>query len=112
MRAAAAELLDEGAPLPRFDDLTELTARLRVALRALVPQVEEVARERPEDDAERVRARSSARASVETARACLDAGPGSGLVSAKDHALSLAREVAGLCRHLEKLTGARTAEPA
>ncbi|GHJ40514.1 DUF6415 family natural product biosynthesis protein [Streptomyces sp. TS71-3] len=108
LRAAAAEPLDDGAPLPRFDDLAELTSRLRGHLQVLIPPVEDAARAFPEYDGGRVRALLS----VQSARVRLGSSPGAGLVSAREHARGLARELASLCDHYETLTGASTVERA
>ncbi|WP_212909642.1 DUF6415 family natural product biosynthesis protein [Streptomyces sp. TS71-3] len=107
MRTAAAELLDEGTPLPRFDDLDETTARLRGHLQVLIRPVEDAARALPEHDGGRIRAQLS----VESARVRLATSPGTGLVSATRHAQSLARELTWLCDHYETLTGTPTVEP-
>ncbi|GHJ35607.1 DUF6415 family natural product biosynthesis protein [Streptomyces sp. TS71-3] len=107
MRAAAAELLDEGAPLPRFDDLGEMTARLRGHLQVLIRPVENAARALPEHDGGRIRTLLS----VESARVRLAASPGAGLVSATRHARNLAHELTWLCDHYETLAGTPTVEP-
>ncbi|GHH83095.1 hypothetical protein GCM10018793_44330 [Streptomyces sulfonofaciens] len=101
MRVASAALLADGASLPRFDDLDERAIRLRGHLKLLIPVVEEAARALPDEHATRV----TALAAVANARVRLSASPGPGLVSATQHARSLARELAWLCDHYEALAG-------
>lgn len=98
MRTVANELLASDGPLPRFDDLAETAGALRGHLNALIPAVEAAARAQPD---------ASALVAVQSARACLAAGAGPGLVSATRHARSLARELRALCGHYETLAGAR-----
>jgi hypothetical protein len=101
MRAVADALLGPDEPLPRFDDLADRTDQLCRHLRDLIPVVEHAARALPDKDTRRVPALDA----VANARACLNASPGPGLVSATRHARSLARELRALCHHHEALTG-------
>lgn len=106
MRAAADEFLASNETFPRFDELTETASRLRSHLQVLVPIVETAARTLPAGDTRR----GAALLTVENARARLKAGPGVGLVSATQHARSLARELRALCHHHDILTGAGAAQ--
>jgi hypothetical protein len=104
MRAAARALLGPDGPLPRFDELADRTDQLGRNLRDLVSVVEAAARALPVGAGPRV----AALLAVENARLRLNASPGAGLVSATQHARSLARELRALCDHYDSLTRAQT----
>jgi hypothetical protein len=107
MRTAAAELLGEDAPLPRYEDVQTLTLLYRGNLMLLIPEVEIMTGRFPENDAPaRV-----ALAGIAEARRRLDEIPTAtekvGLVSEVKRAQRLARSVLALCDHYENLGGGR-----
>lgn len=91
--AAAAELLADGAPLPRADALGLTRAALHDGLGALIPHVETLARLLPEGEVSRVGALLAAA----EARRRVAADAGSGLASATAHARRLAQALHELC---------------
>ncbi len=106
MRATARALLTQDATLPRHDDLQTALLLLRGHLALIVPETEALARSLPDEHT----ARSPALATVAHTRVHLDTSPGHGLVSATEHAKSLARDLRDLCDHYETLTSTAQAE--
>ena len=105
MRAAAAELLGENTPLPRYEDVQTLTLLYRGNLMLMIPEVENLTGRLPHDDTPA----KVALAGIEEARLRLDEIPTAtqkvGLVSEVKRAQRLARSVLALCDHYENLTG-------
>ena len=100
-------VLADGAPVPRHDQLEDLTLLLRGHIELLIPEVQYLAWELPKDDA----VRCAALAGVREARRKTSelAGAGSGLVSARRYAQQLARVCRALVHHygqLQALDGA------
>ncbi len=104
MRATADGMLAQGTGLPRHDNLEEALLLLRGHLALIVPETKTLARSLPEGHM----AGGPALAAVAQVRVRLAAGPGSGLVSAVEHARGLARELRTLCDHYEALAGTGT----
>ncbi|WP_405905667.1 MULTISPECIES: DUF6415 family natural product biosynthesis protein [unclassified Streptomyces] len=101
MRLAAAELLGEDAPLPRYEEVQTLTHRYRGNLMLLIPAVEDLSHRLPDDDAlARV-----ALVGIGEARRRMDEIEGVGLVSEVKRAQRLGRSVLALCDHYETLSG-------
>lgn len=105
--ATADVMLAPDDPLPRPDDLTALTQQLRGHLCVFISMVESHAEGLPAGHKMRVVAERA----VENARVRADASPGPGLVSANNHALSLARELRALLDCHRTLTGGRVRQP-
>lgn len=105
MRTAAAKLLGENAPLPRYEDVQTLTLLYRGNLMLLIPEVETLTGRLPHDDTPA----KVALAGIGEARRRLDEIPTAtqkvGLVSEVKRAQRLARSVLALCDHYENLTG-------
>ncbi|WP_405676938.1 DUF6415 family natural product biosynthesis protein [Streptomyces sp. NBC_01511] len=91
MRAAAAELLDDGAEPPTGVYLATLTDQLRGHLELLIFELEEHGCGDP-----------LAKAGIGEARRRLSAGPSS--LGPLRYAECLARSVVALCTHTERLT--------
>lgn len=108
MRATAGVVLAGEADLPRYDDLGHRLSLLRGHLALLVPEAESLALSLPDEHAARI----LVVAAVENIRVQLGIGPGPGLVSAVQHAKSLARELQTLCDHYVALNGSPVGEPA
>jgi hypothetical protein len=108
MRAVAESVVarGEGGPLPRFEELAEVSRELRRHLHVLLPTVERLAAR-----ARTAECRREALETVALAREVLAVGPGQGLVSALRHARSLARELRALCERHASLTAAPTTVP-
>ncbi|TJZ53026.1 hypothetical protein FCH28_17880 [Streptomyces piniterrae] len=94
-------VLAEGAPVPRHDELEDVTLLLRGHIALLIPEVLELAWGLPADDA----VRCAALAGVREARRKTGelAGAGSGLVSAWRYAQQLARVCRALVHHYGQL---------
>lgn len=107
LRMVAATLLGPDEPLPRFDDLTKTTERLRGHLQVLIPVVDSAAYARAADYTDLIAVQDA----LETTRVRLAASPGEGLVSATQHARSLARQLSILCEYYETLTGTAVERP-
>ncbi len=108
MRTTAHRLLAQGTAFPRYDDLQDMLLLLRGHLALIVPETEALARSL----CDRHTAHGPALAAVASARERLTAGPGSGPVSAVEHARSLAHELRTLCGHYATLRPAQTGQPA
>lgn len=100
MRAAATWLLDQKS-LPGHATLKAYEEDLRKALDDLVPQIEQLAAARPEDDVQG----KVALAGVGEARRRLGLPEREGLQGEYERVKRLAMSVIALCDHLDALTG-------
>ncbi|MFD3377608.1 MULTISPECIES: DUF6415 family natural product biosynthesis protein [unclassified Streptomyces] len=103
MRRDAAVLLDEGAPLIRYEDLQAAEHRYRQNLAWLIREVDAAMRQRPEDDIQA----KVAMAGMSEARRRLEEIEAVGLAGEVRRVRRLARSVVSLCDHHGTLTGLR-----
>ncbi|MFC8660798.1 DUF6415 family natural product biosynthesis protein [Streptomyces sp. NPDC057199] len=103
MRQDAAVLLDEGAPLIRYEDLKAAEHRYRVNLAWLIREVDAAMRQRPEDDVQA----KVAMAGMSEAHRRLEEIEAVGLAGEVRRVRRLARSVLSLCDHHGTLTGLR-----
>jgi len=103
MRQDAAELLDESAPLIRYDDVKKAEQRYRENLTQLIPELEVAAVRWPEGDAPA----KVARAGIGEARRRLTEIEAVGLAGEVRRIRRLARSIVSLCDHYDALTGLR-----
>jgi hypothetical protein len=103
MRQDAAELLDESAPLIRYDEVKKAEHRYRENLGRLIPELEVAAVRWPEGDVPA----KVARAGIGEARRRLTEIEAVGLAGEVRRIRRLARSVVALCDHYDSLTGVR-----
>lgn len=103
MRQDAAELLDEGAPLIRYDEVKKTEQRYRGYLNELIPEVKAAAVRWPEGDVPA----KVARAGIGEAGRRLTEIEAVGLAGEVRRIRRLARSVVSLCDHYDTLTGVR-----
>jgi hypothetical protein len=101
MRATAAQLLGEDAPLPRWEDVQRLAHLYRRHVLRLIPAVEAGIARRPKDDVPA----AVARACIDEARRRLDEIEAPGLDGETKRTQRLARSVLALADHWESLGG-------
>lgn len=101
MLADARRLIGPDAELPSYDDLEDVTLRLRGHIQQLIPTIADHTNGRPRGDSLRARAE----AGVGEAYRRLDETPGGNLIALVRHGQRLARSVDGLLTHLDNLKG-------
>ncbi|MEV0369927.1 DUF6415 family natural product biosynthesis protein [Streptomyces sp. NPDC050636] len=94
-------VLAEDAPVPRHDELEDVTLFLRGHIALLIPEVEELAWALPKDDSVRCAALAGVREAQR--KTGPGAGAGSGLMSALRYAQQLARVCRALVHHYGQL---------
>lgn len=94
-------VLAEGAPVPRHDELEDVTLFLRGHIALLIPEVEDLAWTLPKNDSVRCAAMAGVREAER--KTGPGAGAGSGLVSAFRYAQQLARVCRMLVQHYGQL---------
>ncbi|MCX4550214.1 DUF6415 family natural product biosynthesis protein [Streptomyces sp. NBC_01267] len=99
MRVITARLLGENAELPSLKELDTMCLQLRGHLMLLIPEVSELASQRPPED----ELRATTAAGIGEARRRLSATQGYRLPVVLSYAQRLARSVDALCTHLENL---------
>lgn len=101
MLADAQRLIGPDAELPSYDDLDDMTLRLRGHIQQLIPAIADHTNRRPRGDSLRARAE----AGIGEAHRRLDETPRGNLIAMVRHGQRLARSVYGLLTHLDNLTG-------
>lgn len=102
MRADAAKLIGEDAPLPRWETVQKLAHLYRCHILGLIPAVQTRVARHPVDDVPA----AVARACIEEARRRLDEIEANGLDGEVKRTQRLARSVLALTDHYENLGGA------
>ncbi|MEU0585374.1 DUF6415 family natural product biosynthesis protein [Streptomyces sp. NPDC006132] len=100
MRAQASWFLDQRT-LPRHQATRLMERELRAFLEHLIPQIEQLAAQRSEDDVPT----NVASAGITEARCRMDEPEAAGLVGEVERVKLLARSVVSLCDHHDALTG-------
>ncbi|MFI6278358.1 DUF6415 family natural product biosynthesis protein [Streptomyces sp. NPDC050988] len=103
MRHDASKMLDENAPLIRYEDLKAAERRYRENLTWLLREVDAAIAGRPEDDVQA----KVAMAGMSEALRRLDEIEAAGLAGEVRRVRRLARSVVSLCDHYGTLTGLR-----
>lgn len=107
MRASAGRLLAPDAEVPSAQDLETLTLALKGHLALIIPELEQAAAGRRDDDD---MPRVCARMAVAESRRKLSVAPGPGLSDRAAYARRLSRSLRALCDHHEQLRARRLPE--